>query len=115
MMPLLRSHLAGHSAAELSAVFEKNGLPFAPITRPEDLFDDPHLQATGGLAPMTLAGRARDAGAAAAPDAWRRAARACACSRPGSESTGAELLAELGYDQAEIEALRSAKVIATPS
>ncbi|MNL30022.1 Formyl-coenzyme A transferase [compost metagenome] len=54
LMPLLRSHLAGHSAAELAARFEAEGLPFAPITRPEQLFDDPHLKATGGLAPITL-------------------------------------------------------------
>src|SRR6478736_3297288 len=54
LIPLLRSQLAGHSAAELGAVFEANGLPFAPITRPQDLFDDPHLNGTGGLAPMTL-------------------------------------------------------------
>lgn len=54
LMPVLREHLARHSAAELSAVFEKNGLPFAPITRPQDLFDDPHLNATGGLAALTL-------------------------------------------------------------
>jgi crotonobetainyl-CoA:carnitine CoA-transferase CaiB-like acyl-CoA transferase len=54
LMPLLRSHLAGHSAAELTAVFEMHALPFAPITRPQDLFEDPHLKATGGLAPITL-------------------------------------------------------------
>ncbi|MGJ7511037.1 CaiB/BaiF CoA transferase family protein [Variovorax sp. GT1P44] len=54
MMPILRSHLATHSAAELSAVFEKNELPFAPITKPQDLFDDPHLNATGGLAPIRM-------------------------------------------------------------
>ncbi|MDX3984712.1 MAG: CaiB/BaiF CoA-transferase family protein [Achromobacter sp.] len=54
LMPLLRSHLAGHSAAALAARFEAEGLPFAPITRPEQLFDDPHLNATGGLAPITL-------------------------------------------------------------
>ncbi|WP_313389859.1 CaiB/BaiF CoA transferase family protein, partial [Achromobacter aegrifaciens] len=51
LMPQLRSHLADRSAAELAAVFEHEGLPFAPITRPEQLFDDPHLAATGGLAP----------------------------------------------------------------
>ncbi len=33
---------------------EKLGLPFAPIARPEDLFDDPHLNASGGLSPVTL-------------------------------------------------------------
>ena len=54
MMPLLRERLAGYSAKALAAVFEKNGLPFAPITDPQDLFTDPHLIATGGLAPMTL-------------------------------------------------------------
>jgi crotonobetainyl-CoA:carnitine CoA-transferase CaiB-like acyl-CoA transferase len=54
MMPILRARLSAHSAAELSAVFERRGLPFAPITRPEELFDDPHLGATGGLAPLTL-------------------------------------------------------------
>ena len=54
MMPLLRTRLARHSAAELAAVFEANALPFAPITRPQDLLDDPHLKATGGLAPLTL-------------------------------------------------------------
>jgi crotonobetainyl-CoA:carnitine CoA-transferase CaiB-like acyl-CoA transferase len=54
LMPLLRARLAGHTAAQLSAVFERHGLPFAPITRPQDLFDDPHLNGTGGLAPLTL-------------------------------------------------------------
>ena len=54
MMPLLRNRMMHYSASELSAKFENNGLPFAPITKPEDLFADPHLLATGGLAPMTL-------------------------------------------------------------
>ena len=53
MMPLLRERLAERSASELAQVFERHGLPFAPITAPQHLFDDPHLQATGGLAPMT--------------------------------------------------------------
>jgi len=54
LMPQLRAHLAGHSAAELGAVFERHELPFAPITKPQDLFDDPHLNATGGLAPVRM-------------------------------------------------------------
>ena len=33
---------------------ERLGLPFAPITRPAELFDDPHLNASGGLVPVTL-------------------------------------------------------------
>ena len=55
LIPQLRVRMLHHSAAELGALFEKCGLPFAAITRPQDLFDDPHLLATGGLTPMELA------------------------------------------------------------
>ncbi|WP_240979980.1 CaiB/BaiF CoA transferase family protein [Ramlibacter agri] len=54
LMPDLRQRVAGFTVQELSARFEQAGLPFAPITRPQDLLDDPHLQATGGLSPITL-------------------------------------------------------------
>jgi len=54
LLPELRKRLASRGAAEIGATFESNGLPYAPITRPEDLMDDPHLLATGGLAPVTL-------------------------------------------------------------
>ena len=33
---------------------EHLGLPFAPIGKPEDMFDDPHLNASGGLLDMVL-------------------------------------------------------------
>ena len=54
LIPLLRERLVSHTAAELASVFEAHGLPFAPITDPQHLFEDPHLRQTGGLAPMTL-------------------------------------------------------------
>ena len=38
---------------ELSAKLEAAGLPYAPIVRPDQLFDDPHLKESGGLVPMT--------------------------------------------------------------
>jgi crotonobetainyl-CoA:carnitine CoA-transferase CaiB-like acyl-CoA transferase len=38
----------------LAQLFEEAGLPFAPIVKPEELFDDPHLKATGGLADVVL-------------------------------------------------------------
>jgi crotonobetainyl-CoA:carnitine CoA-transferase CaiB-like acyl-CoA transferase len=53
-IPLVRQRLAAKSAAEIAAVFEANALPFAPINKPHDLLDDPHLLATGGLASVTL-------------------------------------------------------------
>jgi crotonobetainyl-CoA:carnitine CoA-transferase CaiB-like acyl-CoA transferase len=54
LLATLRERLAPYSAAELAERFERAGLPFAPIRRPEDLYDDPHLRATGGLADVVL-------------------------------------------------------------
>ncbi len=54
LLATLRERLAHRSAAELSAAMEQAGLPFAPIRRPEDLLDDEHLLATGGLADVRL-------------------------------------------------------------
>jgi crotonobetainyl-CoA:carnitine CoA-transferase CaiB-like acyl-CoA transferase len=39
-------------ADELAEKLEAAGLPYAPIVRPDQLFDDPHLKQSGGLAPM---------------------------------------------------------------
>ena len=55
----LRARLAGRSAAEISRAMEEAGLPFAPIRKPEELLDDPHLLATGGLAEIQLTDGAR--------------------------------------------------------
>ena len=54
LIPILRERLQDYSAAQLTKIFEDNGLPYAPINRPEDLVNDPHLKATGGLTPMEL-------------------------------------------------------------
>ncbi len=62
MMPLLRERFAPLAAGELAQRFERHGLPYAPIVRPQDLFDDPHLLATGGLAPVTLVADTTGAG-----------------------------------------------------
>ena len=44
--------LKHHRAAELAPKLEAAGIPYAPIVRPDQLLDDPHLKASGGLAPM---------------------------------------------------------------
>ena len=54
LLATLRERLVGRSADELAKLMESAGLPFAPIRKPEDLYDDPHLIATGGLADVTL-------------------------------------------------------------
>jgi crotonobetainyl-CoA:carnitine CoA-transferase CaiB-like acyl-CoA transferase len=54
LIPEIKKRLSEFSATQISSIFESHGLPFAPITRPEQLFDDPHLMATGGLAPIQV-------------------------------------------------------------
>ena len=44
--------LRHHRIDELSPKLEVAGIPYAPIVRPEQLIDDPHLRASGGLVPM---------------------------------------------------------------
>jgi crotonobetainyl-CoA:carnitine CoA-transferase CaiB-like acyl-CoA transferase len=54
LLPVLRQRLAPYSAHELAAILQANELPYAPIRRPDELYQDEHLQATGGLADITL-------------------------------------------------------------
>jgi len=53
LIPMLAETLSAHRVAELVPKLEAAGIPYAPIVRPEQLFDDPHLKASGALAPMT--------------------------------------------------------------
>jgi crotonobetainyl-CoA:carnitine CoA-transferase CaiB-like acyl-CoA transferase len=52
LLKRLGETLQSHRIDELSAKLEAAGLPYAPIVRPEQLLQDPHLQASGGLVPM---------------------------------------------------------------
>ncbi len=53
IMPVIRDLVGTMTRDEVIAKLDGSGLPFAPIGRPEDLLDDPHL-AAGGLEEVTL-------------------------------------------------------------
>ena len=114
LMPLLRERLAQRSAAELAALLEAHKLPFAPIRKPEELFDDEHLLATGGLADITLPDGERAGQTAQTTlfpftmDGERLGVR---LSPPTLGQHTAELLAALGCSAAEVDALRASKAI----
>ena len=117
LLPLLRERFGRFDAAELSARFERIGLPYAPIVRPHELFDDPHLAATGGLAPVTLPADASGAGEPVetrlpllplALDGQRLPLRHAP---PSIGEHGPALLRELGYGEDEIGRLRAEGVI----
>ena len=54
ILQVLREKFRRYDKATLMAKLEHTGLPFAPVAKPEDLFDDPHLNAEGGLLHLTL-------------------------------------------------------------
>lgn len=55
ILPRVRDLFAGFERAVLVEKLESIGLPFAPVSRPDELFDDPHLN-HGGLVNISLAG-----------------------------------------------------------
>ena len=115
LLPVLRERLAGRSAAELSTLMEQAGLPFAPIRRPEDLFDDEHLLATGGLADVRLpdgpnAGRTVKTTLFPITMDGARLGVRLDPPRLGENTTG--LLQGLGYSLSDIQALRDSLAVA---
>ena len=115
LLPSLRERLARHSAAELAALFEHHGLPFAAIRKPEDLYQDEHLLATGGLADVRLpdgerAGQTVKTTLLPLTLAGQRLGVRLDPPRMGQHSV--EVLRALGYSVAEIESLRAQAAIA---
>jgi crotonobetainyl-CoA:carnitine CoA-transferase CaiB-like acyl-CoA transferase len=110
LLPIVRELFKGYTKAELVAKLETTGLPFAPIGKPEDMFDDPHLLASGGLTDVTLPdGRQTRLPTLPVEMDGRRPGKAGALARPGEHTR--EVLQALGVAEAQIEALAAAGVV----
>ena len=104
LIPLLRERLKDFSAQYLSDVFEKNALPYAPITAPHDLLEDPHLKATGGLAPLEL-NDGRTVNTVLLPLSLNQERLKVRQSAPHLGEHNESLLSSLGYSAEEIQKL----------
>ena len=110
ILPAIRPVLARFTRDELVAKLERSGLPFAPIGRPEELFDDPHLAASGGLEPVTLAdGRAT--GLPALPIEMNGARPASSATLPQAGADSRAVLRQLGYSTQRIDELVAEGVV----
>jgi crotonobetainyl-CoA:carnitine CoA-transferase CaiB-like acyl-CoA transferase len=110
-LPRIAEALRQWTKPDLMAKCEALGLPFAPIGKPADLFDDPHLNGSGGLVPVTLPdGRPMSLPALPVSLDGARPGGAGDLRAPGADN--AAIAAELGYDAAAIAALRERGVIA---
>ena len=115
LLGMLGERLANYAAQELADKLERAGLPFAPIRRPEDLFDDPHLLATGGLADVVLpdgekAGQVVKTTLFPITMAGKRLP--VRLQPPPFAAHTRELLEGLGYTNDDIEGLRAQRAVA---
>ena len=102
IMPQIRELVSGYTRAEIIEKLDGTGLPFAPIGKPEELFDDPHLAASGGLEEVRLdTGEETRLPALPLTMGGDRPARRAELSAAGAET--AQVLADLGYEAAEVE------------
>ena len=106
IMPQIRELILGFTRAEVVAKLDGTGLPFAPIGRPEEMFDDPHLAASRGLEPVML----DDGTETRLPTMpilmnGKRPSASAIMPQPGADSQ--TVLIALGYGSDEIETLVS--------
>lgn len=110
ILPVVIAIFAQMSKGELMAKCEQLGLPFAPIAKPDDLFDDPHLNASGGLTPVTLQnGTKTKVPTLPIEMAGARFGTRLDIPRVGSHTR--EVLEQLGYDAAAIAKLAADGVV----
>ena len=108
ILPVIRERLGRLDKQALMDQLEHTGLPFAPIATPEDLFDDPQLNA-GGLVEVTLAD-GNKAKLPAMPVAFGSKRPGLRCDLPGIDAELADVLGSSGYLPTEVEAIIGATV-----
>ena len=110
MLPLVRKVAINFTSSQLQGKLETASVPYAPVQRPDQLLDDPHLRETGQLLPtpmksgkignlpkMPFNSSDYDFGIRKPP--------------PGLGEHTQEVLVEAGFSQIEIDALISGNVV----
>jgi len=102
---------AEHTRAEALEILGKAKIPAAPVLKPQQTLDDPHIQAVKFFQPTDYPGLPRPAPIAKAP-VWLSEAPGSIRRRPPvlGEHTD-EILTELGYDGATIKCLREKGIV----
>ena len=112
LIPKINEITRKHTQSELTAKLEAIGLPFAPIAKPWDLLDDPHLNASDGLLETKVNGKTIRVPALPLALGGKRLGKRADPPRVGEH--GRELLAELGCSPQEIDSLRDRRIVALP-
>jgi len=109
-MPELRAIFKQLTRAEAAGRCERIGLPFAPVMRPQDLFDDPQLAQPGAMTDVTLPdGKTMPVPALPIEMNGHRFGRRLDIPRVGEHSEA--IARELGIEREEMENLVEEKII----
>lgn len=110
LLPEMLAILTAIPEAELVERLDRIGLPFAPVRRPGELNEDPHLLATGGLIDITLPnGRPGRAPALPLMMDGERLRPSAGLPKVGEHTR--DVLAGFGFDEAEVAALLAAGAV----
>jgi crotonobetainyl-CoA:carnitine CoA-transferase CaiB-like acyl-CoA transferase len=112
LIPRLGDVFKRYTRSELAEKLEAIGVPFAPIAKPWDLLDDPHLKASGGLLGTRIAGKTIRVPALPLELDGERLVKRADPPRVGEHTR--QLLEELGYSPTEMESLRDRGIVALP-
>ena len=109
-MPKVAEVFKRYGKEDLERLCLEADISFAPVARPQDLFDNPHLLANGSLAPTTLPGgvKTRLPLLPFQMLGWRPP---LVSDPPEVGQHNDEVLAEIGYDGEGISRLRSAGML----
>jgi crotonobetainyl-CoA:carnitine CoA-transferase CaiB-like acyl-CoA transferase len=110
ILPIVTDIFSKMSKQDLMAKCDELGLPFAPIAKPEDLFDDPHLNAGGGLVPVTMPNGIKTK-VPNLPVEMNGARLGTRLDIPKVGEHTRAVLSSLGYDAAEIAAMEQDNAI----
>jgi crotonobetainyl-CoA:carnitine CoA-transferase CaiB-like acyl-CoA transferase len=110
MLPLIRAAVVKYQSTELQEKLERAGVPYAPLRRPDQLLDDPHLRDSGQLLPVPMEG-GKIGNLPKLPFASTAYEFTLRRHPPGLGEQTREVLAEIGLPAAEIDALVTAKVV----
>jgi crotonobetainyl-CoA:carnitine CoA-transferase CaiB-like acyl-CoA transferase len=109
-LPELKELFSTYSKADLMEKCDRIGLPFAPITKPHELYDDPHLKASKAILSLNLPTGGK-VGVPSLPLIMGGRRLGARLDLPGAGEHGPELIRELGISETEIEHLISSGIL----
>jgi crotonobetainyl-CoA:carnitine CoA-transferase CaiB-like acyl-CoA transferase len=112
--PMVTGVIGRHTVAQLTELFDRIDIPFSPVAKPGDLFDDPQLNAGGRMLDIDFPNRVR-ARMPRVPVEIGEHDLGLRRQAPEIGEHTAEILSELGVNESELEELRQRGVIAGPA